>query len=225
MSASPPPKDATDAEPGDPTPDKSSMERGDGDGGAGTYSEFDVKEQDRWLPIANGKLPLPTLPLASSRDPRRASLRRVSFPLPSSNHSRAPFPLCHPIPRTETRQAAPRLRVRATRVLGNEHAGEVSRLPSPCKVSRGPASDGSATPLCAVSRPASSGARRALERGHPSRHAPGRLCASPPPLPFAPPPLPSLPCPPTAAPASVRASKPPQICGCPYTFQRDARAS
>ena len=56
MSASPPPKDATDVDAGDPTPEKSeSMDRGDAEGGAGAYNDFDVKEQDRWLPIANGE--------------------------------------------------------------------------------------------------------------------------------------------------------------------------
>ena len=69
MSASPSPKDApadadTVAAPADPTPEKSEslerMDRGDADGGAGAYNEFDVKEQDRWLPIANGE-PIPFL--------------------------------------------------------------------------------------------------------------------------------------------------------------------
>ena len=56
MSAAPSPKDATDVDQADPSREKSeSMDQGDGDGGAGAYNEFDVKEQDRWLPIANGK--------------------------------------------------------------------------------------------------------------------------------------------------------------------------
>ena len=54
MSASPA-KDA-DVEPGDPTPENSGdMERGDTEGTRdAAYNELDVKEQDRWLPIANG---------------------------------------------------------------------------------------------------------------------------------------------------------------------------
>ena len=54
MSASPP-KEA-EVEQGDPTPENSEhMDRGD-DAQARdlAYNEFDVKEQDRWLPIANG---------------------------------------------------------------------------------------------------------------------------------------------------------------------------
>ena len=57
MSASPP-KEA-DVEQGDPTPENSEpMDRGDTEPGARelAYNEFDVKEQDRWLPIANGWL-------------------------------------------------------------------------------------------------------------------------------------------------------------------------
>ena len=57
MSASPP-KEA-DVEPGDPTPENSEpMDRADTESGARdiAYNDFDVKEQDRWLPIANGWL-------------------------------------------------------------------------------------------------------------------------------------------------------------------------
>jgi len=56
MSASPP-KDA-DVEAEEPsaetTGDMSSREEGHVRG-EGAFTEFDVKEQDRWLPIANGK--------------------------------------------------------------------------------------------------------------------------------------------------------------------------
>ena len=57
MSASPPEK--ADVEQGDPTPENSEqMDRGDGEGARdAAYNELDVKEQDRWLPIANGWLP------------------------------------------------------------------------------------------------------------------------------------------------------------------------
>lgn len=67
MSASPT-KEA-DVEQGDPTPENSGeMDRGDNDGARdAAYNELDVKEQDRWLPIANGWLlkcrPLPRYPM------------------------------------------------------------------------------------------------------------------------------------------------------------------
>ena len=48
-----------EAEAGAPSPENSDhMDRGDPEAQAGLY-ELDVKEQDRWLPIANGKFPLP----------------------------------------------------------------------------------------------------------------------------------------------------------------------
>ncbi len=54
MSASPPKE--TDVEPGPQSPDNSEhMERDPQDPQAqGLAYEFEVKEQDRWLPIANG---------------------------------------------------------------------------------------------------------------------------------------------------------------------------
>ena len=55
MSASPPKE--TEVEQGDPSPDNSdhNMDRGDPDAQARDLTfEFEVKEQDRWLPIANG---------------------------------------------------------------------------------------------------------------------------------------------------------------------------
>jgi hypothetical protein len=55
MSASPPEK--PEVEQGDPSPDTSdhNMDRGDPDAQARDLTfEFEVKEQDRWLPIANG---------------------------------------------------------------------------------------------------------------------------------------------------------------------------
>ncbi|MCJ1382813.1 hypothetical protein MMC17_005926 [Xylographa soralifera] len=54
MSASPPKE--TEVEQGDPSPDNSDhMDRGDPDAQARDLAfEFEVKEQDRWLPIANG---------------------------------------------------------------------------------------------------------------------------------------------------------------------------
>ena len=55
MSASPPEK--AEVEQGDQTHEENSeqMDRGDTEGARdAAYSEFDVKEQDRWLPIANG---------------------------------------------------------------------------------------------------------------------------------------------------------------------------
>ena len=56
MSASPA-KSADGVEAGDPAADNSEqMDRGDTESGSRDplYNEFDVKEQDRWLPIANG---------------------------------------------------------------------------------------------------------------------------------------------------------------------------
>lgn len=57
MSASPAEK--ADVDQGDSNPENSEqMERGDTEGARdAAYNEFDVKEQDRWLPIANGWLP------------------------------------------------------------------------------------------------------------------------------------------------------------------------
>ncbi|MCJ1352831.1 MAG: hypothetical protein MMC33_002815 [Icmadophila ericetorum] len=54
MSVSPPKE--TDVEQGDPSPDNSEhMDRGDTEAQARELAfEFEVKEQDRWLPIANG---------------------------------------------------------------------------------------------------------------------------------------------------------------------------
>lgn len=70
MSASPPTKD-TDVEQGDPTPENSGdMDRGDTEAAQrdAPFSEFDVKEQDRWLPIANGwSLVHPYHPIISGR--------------------------------------------------------------------------------------------------------------------------------------------------------------
>ena len=56
MSASPSEKPEGDQR--DPTPENSEpMDKGDTEGlRDAAYSEFDVKEQDRWLPIANGWL-------------------------------------------------------------------------------------------------------------------------------------------------------------------------
>ena len=55
MSASPP-KD-TEVEQGDPTPENSGDRDMDTEGARDIpYNELDVKEQDRWLPIANGWL-------------------------------------------------------------------------------------------------------------------------------------------------------------------------
>ncbi|KAI4149377.1 MAG: hypothetical protein LQ340_004666 [Diploschistes diacapsis] len=53
MSASPAEK--ADVDQGDSNPENSEqMERGDTEGARdAAYNEFDVKEQDRWLPIAN----------------------------------------------------------------------------------------------------------------------------------------------------------------------------
>lgn len=58
MSASPPKE--TEVEQGDPSPDNSDqMDRGDPDAQARDLPfEFEVKEQDRWLPIANGWFPM-----------------------------------------------------------------------------------------------------------------------------------------------------------------------
>ena len=56
MSASPPTKEA-DVEQGAPSPDNSEpMDTRDPDTQAREAYEFEVKEQDRWLPIANGWL-------------------------------------------------------------------------------------------------------------------------------------------------------------------------
>ncbi len=56
MSASPPKPDDVDT--GDSHPDNNSepMDNREGDAGGRDlpYNELDVKEQDRWLPIANG---------------------------------------------------------------------------------------------------------------------------------------------------------------------------
>jgi nuclear transcription Y subunit beta len=52
MSASPPPKDA-EADQGDHSPENE--ERNEDGNRDMAYNEFDVKEQDRWLPIANGE--------------------------------------------------------------------------------------------------------------------------------------------------------------------------
>ena len=55
MSVSPP--ERPDVEQGDPSPDNSEvMDRGDPEAQARSELayEFEVKEQDRWLPIANG---------------------------------------------------------------------------------------------------------------------------------------------------------------------------
>ncbi len=55
MSASPPKKVEVEVEPGAQSPDDSEphMDRDGRDTQAQAY-EFEVKEQDRWLPIANG---------------------------------------------------------------------------------------------------------------------------------------------------------------------------
>ncbi|KAI9891024.1 MAG: hypothetical protein M1814_003375 [Vezdaea aestivalis] len=70
MTDSPPPKDA-DVEPGPSSSDgqgKSPMEHESENQGQGGAYEFDVKEQDRWLPIANGLSPfLANTPLVASR--------------------------------------------------------------------------------------------------------------------------------------------------------------
>ena len=66
MSPSPPKE--TDVEQADPSPDNSEhMDRGDPEAAQRdlTY-EFEVKEQDRWLPIANGWSLSPWPPRASS---------------------------------------------------------------------------------------------------------------------------------------------------------------
>ena len=57
MSVSPPKE--TDVEQGAPSPDNSEhMDRGDPEAQARELAyEFEVKEQDRWLPIANGWSP------------------------------------------------------------------------------------------------------------------------------------------------------------------------
>jgi len=62
MSVSPPKEDV---EAGDPSPDNSEpMDRGDTEAQARELAyEFEVKEQDRWLPIANGWLPMQTHPM------------------------------------------------------------------------------------------------------------------------------------------------------------------
>ncbi|MCJ1228393.1 hypothetical protein MMC12_005054 [Toensbergia leucococca] len=54
MSDSPPKE--MDVEAGAPSPANSEMDRGDPDPTRELAYEFDVKEQDRWLPIANGWL-------------------------------------------------------------------------------------------------------------------------------------------------------------------------
>lgn len=55
MSVSPPKEDV---EAGGPSPENSDhMDRGDPETQAGFY-DLDVKEQDRWLPIANGWFPV-----------------------------------------------------------------------------------------------------------------------------------------------------------------------
>ncbi|MCJ1477532.1 hypothetical protein MMC13_006204 [Lambiella insularis] len=58
MSASP--AKETEVEQGGPSPDNSDqMDRGDPDAQARDLAfEFEVKEQDRWLPIANGWFPM-----------------------------------------------------------------------------------------------------------------------------------------------------------------------
>ena len=74
MSASPP-KEA-DVEQGDPTPENSEpMDRGDTESGARelAFNDFDVKEQDRWLPIANGWLLNTLLTVLSSCEHHQAS--------------------------------------------------------------------------------------------------------------------------------------------------------
>ena len=62
MSPSPPKE--TEVEQGDPSPDNSEhMDRGDPEAAQRDLAyEFDVKEQDRWLPIANGWFLLLGLP-------------------------------------------------------------------------------------------------------------------------------------------------------------------
>lgn len=56
MSVSPPKEDV---EAGGPSPENSDlMDRGDTEAQAPELYEFDVKEQDRWLPIANGWSPV-----------------------------------------------------------------------------------------------------------------------------------------------------------------------
>jgi hypothetical protein len=93
MSASPP-KDA-DVEPGDPTPENSEhMDRGDADSATRDtqYNELDVKEQDRWLPIANGKssyprFQFPVFPLSCLISLIQLAQKLRMFPL-SSTHGR-----------------------------------------------------------------------------------------------------------------------------------------
>jgi nuclear transcription Y subunit beta len=61
MSASPPKQDGV--EPVQSPDEEQPMDRQDPDTGATLPYEFEVKEQDRWLPIANGT----SISLASSR--------------------------------------------------------------------------------------------------------------------------------------------------------------
>ena len=88
MSASPP-KD-TDVEQGDRTPDNSGdMDRGDTEATQRdmAYNEHDVKEQDRWLPIANGWLfvhlyySIISLPSGPVNDGSRRSCIRTLHPM------------------------------------------------------------------------------------------------------------------------------------------------
>ena len=182
MSASTPPKDATDAEPGDPTPDKSSMERGDADGGAGTYSEFDVKEQDRWLPIANGKL-TPFNPIVNPEAHRSAS--------PAYHLSNHPV-LLPAVPSDPSHRDAPS----GTMAPGPGYTRAREREISPFELRprrRGRQATGLHHPLCPVSL-RHSGTRRsllALKGGHPSSvMRPAVSERAPPPRPFAPRPAP-----------------------------------
>ena len=84
MSASPPKE--TEVEQGDPSPDNSdhTMDRGDPDAQARDLTfEFEVKEQDRWLPIANGWFSVHRqLPIIVRMSRRRCSSTRVSRLVP-----------------------------------------------------------------------------------------------------------------------------------------------
>jgi hypothetical protein len=53
MSASP--SKELEVEVGDQSPDEEHMERGQGEASQQPVFDFEVKEQDRWLPIANGE--------------------------------------------------------------------------------------------------------------------------------------------------------------------------
>ena len=71
---SPSPQKDADVEQEAPTPENSElMDRGDAEGSKDlAYNDFDVKEQDRWLPIANGWLlsaPSSVLSFPIPRDP------------------------------------------------------------------------------------------------------------------------------------------------------------